>query len=380
VAETTCFGPRRLLDGSLGCSGVAVGDGLEFVGAGPHTRSSPPHGYEVLLSEEPVRATVLGERALTVDRIAEGVRLSLREGGRAARLVTQRGQTPRDVAAALQAAAREAGLALAVEATGDGRLLVQHRLFGSAYRFAVGSSLPGVLSTPQGAPRVVSNGRDIAGTMNGEPAWGDGQTLTGCFGNPTTDGLVVRYTGLPFTGATGRLRHSRPSVLKPRVFAGRVVVAQQALVFRLGGAPAEQINLRLDSVRPQHLARGVANASGFAALADVRVTGSVALRDALLMVAQARAEVETGLEALRKLAHGTLTEALGRLRVQSQNVAASVPDLHAPDAALHAVQALSLAIVREARTALSAQAHPPQGSLLELLDDDETTHPGPRWN
>jgi hypothetical protein len=44
------------------------------------------------------------------------------------------------------------------------------------------------------------------------------------------------------------------------------------------------------------------------------------------------------------------------------------------------VQALSRHILREARSALTAQAHPPQGSLLELLGEPGQGPRGPRWN
>jgi hypothetical protein len=204
--------------------------------------------------------------------------------------------------------------------------------------------------------------------------------LTGCAGNPTTAGLVIRYTGLPYTGANGRLPRSRPAILEPRVFAGRVVVAQQALAFRLGADAADTIHLRLDSVRPQHLARGVATAGAYASLADARGRNPAEARDALRLVARARDEIAQRRAALHELVHGRLTGMLARLRVQSQNFAAASQDLLVPGAAIQAVQALSRHILREARSALTAQAHPPQGSLLELLGEPGKGPRGPRWN
>jgi hypothetical protein len=191
---------------------------------------------------------------------------------------------------------------------------------------------------------------------------------------------MLRYTGLPFTGATQRLPRRRPAILEPRVFAGRVVVAQQALAFRLDGDPGQTVNLPLASVNPEQLARGVATASGFASLAEVRVGAPGQVRDAQALVQRARTEVDGQREAVRALAQGRLTETLARLRVQAQNLAAATADLLAPGAALAAVQALSQHILREARSALSAQAHPPQSSLLELLREDHETTRGPRWN
>ena len=48
IATTTQFGSKKLLDGSNGVSGTAIGDGLEFVSATTGTQSSDEMGFEVL--------------------------------------------------------------------------------------------------------------------------------------------------------------------------------------------------------------------------------------------------------------------------------------------------------------------------------------------
>lgn len=370
AAESARFGDLRLLDGSLGCTGAAVGDGLYFVSASDETRSSPPQGYEVLLTHEPVRATLLAETPLTAERIASGMRLALAESGRRARMVTTGGQTSGDVVKALRAVVDEAGLPLLVESTSDGRLVVQHGHFGSAFGFTAASSEPGVLSGLDGRPLDVANGQDIAGTIHGEPARGDGLTLTGNPGNIVSSGLMIRYTGLPFTGANQWLPRSRPAILEPAVFAGRVIVAQQALKLRMPVVQEGMMVLRLDSAYTRALGRGVESESGFSSLADIRLDSPGQAGDALAVIASALEDLNGRMERLRELAAHRLPAMLAAWRVKAQN-------LHAADSALSGdagevspmelVRRLSAAIQHQGRGALNAQAKPSRGSMLELL-------------
>lgn len=370
AAETARFGELRLLDGALGCTGAAVGDGLFFLSASDETRSSPPQGYEVLLTHEPVRATLLAEAPLTGEGIGRGMELTLNESGRRARIATAKGQTPRDVAEALRAKVREAGLPLLVESTSDGRLVVQHGHFGSAFGFSVASSEPGVLSGADGRPLRVANGQDIAGTIHGEPAEGQGLTLTGRHGNIATSGLTIRYTGLPFTGANRWLPRSKPAILEPAVFAGRVIVAQQALKLRLPEPEEGVAVLRLDSVRPGALGRGVENGSGISSLADIRLETPGEARDSAVVIGAALHELRGRIEGLRDLSSQRLPAMLAVWRVKAQNLHAAVPALSA-DAGevppMELVRRLNAAFQYEGRGALNAQARPSRGSMLELL-------------
>ncbi|MGZ3597207.1 MAG: flagellar filament capping protein FliD [Syntrophales bacterium] len=46
-----------------------------------------------------------------------------------------------------------------------------------------------------GVDQTVNNGKDVAGTINGEAATGHGQVLTGNTGDANTEGISVKYTG-----------------------------------------------------------------------------------------------------------------------------------------------------------------------------------------
>lgn len=369
IAMNTRFGKMRLLDGSLGVSGATAGDGLYFVTASELTRSSPPKGYEVRLMHEPVRATLLGEAPLTKDRIRPGLTLGIVEGGRTASYACKQGDTPQDVLDALARDIRREQLAVIVDRTSDGRLLVQHHRFGAGYRFLVESSEPGLFSGKSGGPQVVDNGRDIVGTLNGESAKGVGQTLIGEQNNRTTAGLCVRYTGLPYTGFTAQLPRRKQSTHDTAMFAGRVIVAQHSLTFHFDDGEKKHLTLRVDSMRPKDLGRSVETASGFLSLADIRVSTPYQARDALRMAEQAQVEAKKTLNRVKHLVDEDLSRLLARLRVKSQNLSAS-QDFQVPEVMRENVASLSDMIRAESRVALNAQHMPSQRSVIVLLQDE----------
>ena len=92
----------------------------------------------------------------------------------------------------------------------NGYLTVTSKKYGSSGNFSLISSAPassgdtGVGTAGEGS---MVNGLDVAGTINGEAATGNGQFLTGNSGNKTTDGLQLQYTGTT-TGAIGSISFS----------------------------------------------------------------------------------------------------------------------------------------------------------------------------
>lgn len=91
----------------------------------------------------------------------------------------------------------------------SGRLVLTSKLYGSKAAFTVVSDQAaannnsGIGTTP-----ISVQGQDVAGTINGEPATGDGQFLTGNSGNATTDGLQIRVTATT-TGIIGTVTVTR---------------------------------------------------------------------------------------------------------------------------------------------------------------------------
>ena len=69
IAMTTQFGTQALLDGSRASTGVAVGDGLEFVSASELSKSSPSEGYKVNVTQVATRPLLVSTRSLTLQDV-----------------------------------------------------------------------------------------------------------------------------------------------------------------------------------------------------------------------------------------------------------------------------------------------------------------------
>ncbi|MGD9160921.1 MAG: flagellar filament capping protein FliD, partial [Desulfobacteraceae bacterium] len=76
--------------------------------------------------------------------------------------------------------------------------------YGSDYSFTIEENNE-LFWNNSSTPIDVDNGKDVAGTINGESATGSGQNLTGDDGEANIDGLVIKYTGTG-TGEVGNLK------------------------------------------------------------------------------------------------------------------------------------------------------------------------------
>ena len=87
IAKNTQFGTRTLLDGSNSTSGVAVGNGLEFVSASEGSKSTPANGYKVDITQVATRSMRVANRMLNLDDVSnsnpnKSVSFVINEGGR----------------------------------------------------------------------------------------------------------------------------------------------------------------------------------------------------------------------------------------------------------------------------------------------------------
>ncbi|MBI4081667.1 MAG: hypothetical protein HY423_03560 [Candidatus Lambdaproteobacteria bacterium] len=369
-AREARFGELRLLDGSLSAAAAVRGPGLSLVGISERTRSSPPEGYPVVIHAEATRATLLGDLPLGGGAMAAGARLAILCEGRRVEVQALAAERPAELLARWVAALAAEGVPVSVQATPDGRLLVQHMRWGSAHGFQAESSLPGVLSDRVGRPRRVENGRDVQGTLGGETAQGRGQVLAGCVGNGRTEGLAIRCAGPappPQAGA-----RAGPLAGEP-LLAGTVHVAQHGLTVRLGSPTPRVLTVRLDSARPADLARGVETAAGWGALADLRLERNGDAADALRLIAHARGELRARRDWLAQVLAGPLAAHLAELRLRVGKLGAQRPARDAADAAALA-RRLRQWLPAAQGEALHAQPGMPPGSMLRLLETPPAVH------
>ena len=116
IAQNTQYGTKTLLDGSKGATGVVSGANLEFVGATQATQSSGATGYEVSLTQAARRAQMAGTVELTNDIIDRGEQLTITEGSKTVNFKTIQGETVENNLNALNAAIKEAGLNVELDA------------------------------------------------------------------------------------------------------------------------------------------------------------------------------------------------------------------------------------------------------------------------
>ncbi|MCX7635070.1 MAG: flagellar hook protein, partial [Syntrophales bacterium] len=91
---------------------------------------------------------------------------------------------------------------ITAETNEDGYLVMRHNYYGSAYGFTIRQE-NNLLWT--GGDQTVNNGLDVAGTINGEVATGNGQVLKASDEAENIRGLTLRYTGTE-TGNVGSLK------------------------------------------------------------------------------------------------------------------------------------------------------------------------------
>jgi len=131
-----------------------------------------------------ISAGVNDQLALTIDGVTDGVTLAPGT------------YTPDSLAAALQAAINgapafsAAGIGVTVSQAG-GVLTIQSNSYGSTSSVSVSGSAAQSLF---GSAPVATAGTDVAGTINGAPALGSGQFLTGTAGNAAA-GLQIQISG-----------------------------------------------------------------------------------------------------------------------------------------------------------------------------------------
>ncbi|MCZ6532964.1 MAG: hypothetical protein O7A08_08375 [SAR324 cluster bacterium] len=376
LVESLLFGKQRLLDGGMGCSGMAFGDGLEYVGASDHTRSSSPEGYPVWIRNEATRAT-----ALLPVTIPPGVTrpvpwLAIEVDGRRAVHFPAPGEGAEQISKGLNNAAAAQGMEVVAASGPGGQILVRHRRYGSAHGFALLSSAPGLFSLPDGRPRQVNNGLDVSGSINGETAAGAGRILTGCPGNRTTAGLAVRYDGkLPATGGN-QPRHE--SLIRLGIaqeagegpeghLVGRIIVAQQPLVLRMGAGESQTVTIRLNSMHPSRLALGVENECGFRSLAGLRLGNAAEAHNALRLLERAEAEVGEAARHLAELSGSVLAENLSRLRMQAERKREFFSSIAGAGDARALASALRSRMKSQGRLALLAQQQSLPGAMMRLL-------------
>jgi len=297
IVRMNRFHGRGLLDGQSGVTGS--GRGLVFVRGGPNTQPSPPEGYEVRISELPTRAAIVGGVPVSDDWIWAEREIFLAEGDRYVRCSPVRNEPLNDFLGRLQEQVRSTGLDLEVGLTQHRRLMVRHTQYGSQFRFKGSSLTTPLLSKRPGKLEWSRKGRDIQGTIAGEPAFGIGRMLVGFLDNERTSELALSWGAGPPAGEDGY----------------RCVVVQNGIEFQDGDQPdSERLRFSIPPFLTSQLGRWVDTRSGFGALSEVRVESWLQVLDGLYLLMAVQGEVIEWKDRLRSWIERYQNRALVSLR------------------------------------------------------------------
>lgn len=188
-------------------TGTGSNSDIVYVSSSDKTKSTGNGTYDVVITQPATRATYSaataqsGPSALT-ETLTFGGSLF---GGSSYVFLIESGSTLQQTVDKINGDSKLKSLISA--SIVDGRLHLESKRFGASGNFTVESSLAGDDTNSgigQGMPGAYVGGLDVAGTINGEPATGAGQFLTGNVGNANTAGLQIQYTGSA-TGLVGSI-------------------------------------------------------------------------------------------------------------------------------------------------------------------------------
>ena len=453
ISKNTQFGTRTLLDGSNSVSGVAVGDGMDFVEAKEFTKASPAEGYKINITQPATRSMAVAENTLAMEDIYKSFVIS--EGGRTVEVnVRDNLDLYRDVERLLQAAntSREpgfkektelalqqlvanemqrqidqAGLNLEVmvykpldtlgetlsdfnnledvlnkleqypseeilsefnKLANEEVIVIRHREYGSEPTFTVTTEIDDFfdMDTPANKAVTAIPGRDVEGTIGGnpefdggEPTVGRGQLLSAAPGT-VAEGVTVRYGGEPddiiyevFNRRENKiagtlLRQMERGTMVGEDIDGYVHVSQRSLAFQVGPSEGQQRKISIQSISPTKLARNIDNDSQFRSLNDIEVLDVESAQDALKLIDVAVGEISSLRGDLGSFQKNALESNLISLRVTRENLVSAESTLADADMAEEMSSLVRNQILMSSGTAMLAQANQVPQSVLTLLE------------
>ncbi len=453
ISKNTQFGTRTLLDGSNSVSGVAVGDGMDFVEAKEFTKASPAEGYKINITQPATRSMAVAENTLAMEDIYKSFVIS--EGGRTVEVnVRDNLDLYRDVERLLQAAntSREpgfkektelalqqlvanemqrqidqAGLNLEVmvykpldtlgetlsdfnnledvlnkleqypseeilsefnKLANEEVIVIRHREYGSEPTFTVTTEIDDFfdMDTPANKAVTAIPGRDVEGTIGGnpefgggDPAVGRGQLLSAAPGT-VAEGVTVRYGGEPddiiyevFNRRENKiagtlLRQMERGAMVGEDIDGYVHVSQRSLAFQVGPSEGQQRKISIQSISPTKLARNIDNDSQFRSLNDIEVLDVESAQDALKLIDVAVGEISSLRGDLGSFQKNALESNLSSLRVTRENLVSAESTLADADMAEEMSSLVRNQILMSSGTAMLAQANQVPQSVLTLLE------------
>lgn len=182
---------------------TTTSNSITFVSSTSKTNSSPPTGYAVNITQAATKSLATASVAQTLPT-ASSETLTFDGalfGNTPIDMLIPAGYTQAQIVSLINSDDRFEDLVVA-SVDGGGMLQIESKRYGEAGRFTVSSeTLASADSSGIGNAAVIVDGLDVAGTIGGEAATGNGQFLMGDEDNLNTSGLQIQYEG----SATGNI-------------------------------------------------------------------------------------------------------------------------------------------------------------------------------
>lgn len=162
-----------------------------------------PGTYGVSVSQSAAQAQAAGA-TLAGGTVGAGETLTISMGSSTATFTTTAGESLTSVASGLNAALAAQDMGLSAQVVGGNQLQLLSAGYGSAVSFSVAttSTAAGTLGLTGGSSSATFNGTDVAGTIDGVAATGNGQFLSAPATDPALAGLMLQVTATGISSAT----------------------------------------------------------------------------------------------------------------------------------------------------------------------------------
>ncbi|MCP4749701.1 MAG: hypothetical protein GY866_02295 [Proteobacteria bacterium] len=206
---------------------------------------------------------------------------------------------------------------------------------------------------------------DIQGTINGEPAFGRGDVLTGSPDSPNVAALSVKYSGRLDPSVEGEGEKWTPKGGEP---VGKVFGVSNPIRYQIGSETCQIAQFSIQSTKAEHLAREVDNGSGFANLDEIDVRTEQGPHDALRLVDQAIDEIALMRGDLGSFQKDVLESNLSNLRIGNENLFQAESKVRDSDVAEKMASHVRHQLSNQTVSAMLKKANDMQGQILNLLN------------
>ena len=261
--------------------------------------------------------------------------------------------------------------------TDQGQIKLRHQEYGDHLNFTVMCSIPGIIVQQVGKEEHAIPGKDVSGTIGGDPASGHGRLLTARPGT-VAQGAVIEYTAntemkeVPVMDGNGNRTGKRieGKIVDELVGAeqeGYLHISQQSKAFQVGGASGDFAEFGLKDIRPSMLAVKVENESGFHSLADIDLTLPGGADDAMDLIDKAYEELNTARVELGSFQKHSLKRSLESVRTESENMSRGISAVSDTNAAEEIAELTKNNILMKTSQSMVAQASQKPSHVLTLI-------------